>query len=103
MANHVTFSGKLNFAPDIVQTKDGKNMASFHIGVYNGKDANGKAKYFNVKCKVFNDRTVEGLMNLTVPANVVVTGRMDYRTFTDKNGNNREAYEVNCDSVGVEL
>ncbi len=103
MANQVCFSGKVNFEPTINPTKSGKNMASFSIGVYNGKDANGKSKYFNVRCKVFDERYVDGLMNLTVPANVIVVGRMQCNTYTDKNGVTRNELEVNCDSVGVEL
>lgn len=103
MANQVCFSGKVNFEPNIIPLKDGKNMAAFSMGVYNGKDPNGKSKYMNVRCKVFGERYVDGLMNLTVPANLIVVGRLECKPYTDKNGVTHNDFEVNCETVGVEL
>ena len=42
-------------------------------------------------------------MDLTLPANVVVTGRLADDSYTNKEGKNVRAIKIVADTVGVEL
>lgn len=103
MQNTITLTGKMNFAPRVNAAKDGKQIANFQIGVYNGKDSSGKAKYFNIRVDVFDERIISNLMDTAVPVNVIVSGRLALDSYTDKNGNKVENFKITANSVGVDL
>lgn len=103
MQNTITVKGKLNFQPKVSNSKSGSAYANFQIGVYDGKDASGKHKYFNLNVITFDERTVNGLMDLNLPANIVVTGRLADDSYTNKEGKNVRAIKIVADTVGVEL
>lgn len=103
MHNSITLTGKLNYAPRIISTKKGSQYASFQLGVYDGKDASGKSKYFNINVSVFDEKTVTSLMDLTVPSNVSVSGRVADDSYINKEGKNVRAVKIIANSVGVEL
>ena len=103
MQNSITLTGKVNYQPRIISSKSGNQCCSFQLGVYDGKDASGKSKYFNINVMVFEEHIVNGLMDLTMPANIVVTGRLAGDSYTNKEGKTVRSVKVIANSVGVDL
>ena len=90
MLNVVAIMGRLAADPQLRQTTTGKNVASFRIACDRGRrDANGQsqADWLDV---VAWDRTAEF---------VCIDGRLQSRSYQDKNGNNRTAIEIVANNV----
>ena len=100
MLNVVAIMGRLAADPQLRQTTTGKNVASFRVACDRGRrDANGQnqADFFDV---VAWDRTAEFVCKYFQKGSLIaIDGRLQSRSYQDKNGNNRTAIEVNCDEV----
>ena len=100
MLNVVAIMGRLAADPQLRQTTTGKNVASFRIACDRGRrDANGQsqADWLDV---VAWDRTAEFVCKYFQKGSLIaIDGRLQSRSYQDKNGNNRTAIEVNCDEV----
>lgn len=95
MLNVVAIMGRLVADPQLRQTTTGKNVASFRVACDRGrKDANGQsqADFLDV---VAWDRSAEFVCRYFQKGSlIVVDGRLQTRTYQDKNGNNRQAVEI---------
>ena len=100
MLNVVAIMGRLARDPELRQTTTGKNVASFRIACDRGRrDANGQsqADWFDV---VAWDRTAEFVCKYFQKGSlIVIDGRLQSRSYQDKNGNNRTAIEVVANNV----
>lgn len=100
MLNVVAIMGRLARDPELRQTTTGKNVASFRIACDRGRrDANGQnqADWFDV---VAWDRTAEFVCKYFQKGSlIVVDGRLQSRSYQDKNGNNRTAIEIVANNV----
>ena len=101
MLNRVILIGRMVRDPELRTTTTGKNVVEFSIAVdkrFKPRDANEPtADFFRVKAW---DKTAEFVTNyLTKGRLVAVDGRLDTRKYVDKDGNNREAFEIVADSV----
>ena len=100
MLNVVAIMGRLVRDPEMRQTTTGKNVASFRIACDRGrKDANGQsvADWIDI---VAWDRQAEFVCRYFQKGSlIVVDGRLQTRTYQDKQGNNRTAVEVVANNV----
>ena len=100
MLNHITIMGRLTRDPELRRTGSGVAVASFTLAVdrdYAGKDENREADFIDCvawrSCGEFVSKYFsKGRM-------AVVAGRLQIRSYTDKDGNKRRAAEVVVDNV----
>lgn len=99
--NLIALVGRLTRDPELRTTTSGKSVASFSLAVRkrikptNPDDRD--ADFFNVEVWGQTATYVTGY--LTKGSTVSVTGRMESRKYTDKEGNNREIWTVTADQV----
>lgn len=103
MLNRITLIGRLTRDPDLRTTNTGKNVAEFSIAVnkrFKPRDSNEPdADFF--RCKAWS-QTADYVSNyLTKGRLVVVDGRMESRKYVDKEGQNREIWEVTAENVSA--
>ena len=100
MLNLVVLMGRLVADPQLRQTTTGKNVASFRVACDRGRrDANGQnqADFFDV---VAWDRTAEFVCKYFQKGSLIaIDGRLQSRSYQDKNGNNRTAIEIVANNV----
>lgn len=88
--------GRLTADPELKTTSTGKQVASFTVAVDNqGKDAGAtffRCQAWEKQAGFVNDYLAKGRL-------VSVSGRIQSRKYTDKDGNNREAWEVTAERV----
>ncbi len=100
MLNVVAIMGRLVADPQLRQTTTGKNVASFRIACDRGRrDPNGQsqADFLDV---VAWDRTAEFVCRYFQKGSLIaVDGRLQSRSYQDKNGNNRQAVEIVANNV----
>jgi single-strand DNA-binding protein len=93
--NQVQISGYLGKDPEIRFTQSGKAVAAFSVGVGRGKDQNGESKGTDwINCVAW-DKDAEAVGNNTGKGTYVgVIGRLQVRSYEDKNGQKRWTTEV---------
>lgn len=95
MLNIVAVMGRLASDPEMRQTTTGKSVASFTIACDRGrKDANGQSlcDWLNI---VAWDKTAEFVCKYFQKGSMIaVDGRLQSRSYQDKNGQNRTAVEI---------
>lgn len=100
MLNVVAIMGRLVADPQLRQTASGTSVASFRIACDRGrKDANGQNQtdWLDV---VAWDKTADFVSHYFPKGSMIaVTGRLQSRSYQDKNGNNRTAIEVVASNV----
>jgi single-strand DNA-binding protein len=101
MLNRVILIGRLTRDPELRTTGTGKNVVEFSIAVDKRikptDPSQPTADFFRVKAW---DRTADFVANyLTKGRLVAVDGRIEQRKFVDKDGNNREIFEIVAESV----
>lgn len=95
MLNQITIQGRLTKTPELRHTQAGKPVASFSIACDRDfKDSNGN------KATDFFDIVVWGQTGercadwLSKGQLVTLTGRLQTRDWTDRDGNKRKAFEI---------
>lgn len=93
--NRIILTGNLTRDPELTETASGLQICRFAIAVnrpYADKDGERKTDYFNVVCY----RTqAENVARYTLKGNkVLVEGSVQFREYTDKQGQKRNATEV---------
>ena len=100
MLNVIAVMGRLARDPELRQTTTGKHVAAFTIACDRGrKDANGQKQtdWLNV---VAWDKTAEFVCRYFRKGSlIVVDGRLQSRSYQDKDGNNRTAVEIIAQNV----
>lgn len=100
MLNIVAVMGRLARDPEMRQTTTGKSVASFTIACDRGrKDANGQSvcDWLNI---VAWDKTAEFVCKYFQKGSMIaVDGRLQSRSYQDKNGQNRTAVEIVANNV----
>ena len=95
MLNVVAIMGRLARDPELRQTVTGKSVTSISIACSRGRtDANGKdlVDWIDV---VSWDHTAEFVCKYFQKGSLIaIDGRLQSRTYKDRNGNNRTAIEV---------
>ena len=100
MLNVVAIMGRLARDPELRQTTTGKSFASFTIACDRGRrDANGQNVADWIPVTAW-DRTAEFVCKYFQKGSLIaVDGRLQSRSYQDKNGNNRTAIEIVANNV----
>jgi single-strand DNA-binding protein len=98
--NRVVLVGRLTRDPELRTTANGKSVVSFSIAVdkrFKPQGSDQTADFFRVQAW---EKTAEFVANyLTKGRLVAVDGRLEQRSYVDKDGNKRESIEVVAETV----
>ena len=110
MANDtiMTIVGNLTAAPELRFTNSGIPVASFTVAStprtfdkQSGEWKDGEALF--MRCSAWRDVAENVAESLTKGARVIVQGRLQQRSYTDKEGNQRTGIDLQADEVGPSL
>ena len=101
MLNHITIMGRLVRDPELRRTGSGVAVTSFTVAVDRdfGKNENGEKETDFIDCVAWR-QTGEFVAKYFAKGRMaVVSGRLQIRPWTDKDGNKRRTAEVVADNV----
>ena len=101
MLNHITVMGRLTRDPELRRTASGVAVASFTVAVdrdFSGKEGGEKETDF-IDCVAWRQTGEFVSKYFTKGRMAVVSGRLQLRGWTDKDGNKRRSAEVVADNV----
>ena len=101
MLNHITIMGRLVRDPEMRRTGSGVAVTSFTVAVDRdfGKNENGERETDFIDCVAWR-QTGEFVAKYFAKGRMaVVSGRLQIRPWTDKDGNKRRTAEVVADNV----
>ena len=101
MLNHITIMGRLVRDPELRRTGSGTAVASFTVAVdrdFGGRDGGEKETDF-IDCVAWRQTGEFISKYFTKGSMIVVSGRLQIRSWTDKDGNKRRTAEVVADNV----
>ena len=101
MLNHITIMGRLTRDPELRRTGSGVAVASFSVAVdrdFGGRDGGEKETDF-IDCVAWRQTGEFVSKYFTKGRMIVVSGRLQIRSWTDKDGNKRRSAEVVADNV----
>ena len=101
MLNHITIMGRLTRDPELRRTGSGVAVASFTVAVDRdfGKNENGERETDFIDCVAWRQTGEFVSKYFTKGRMAVVSGRLQIRSWTDKEGNKRRSAEVVADNV----
>ena len=101
MLNHITIMGRLTRDPELRRTGSGVAVASFSLAVDRdfGKNENGERETDFIDCVAWRQTGEFVSKYFTKGRMAVVSGRLQIRSWTDKDGNKRRTAEVVADNV----
>ena len=100
MLNHITAAGRLTKDTELRRTQNGVAVASFTIACDRDiKDASGNKKTDFIDCVAWRNTAEFVDKYFTRGRMVIVSGRLQMREWTDKNGNKRRNSEILAESV----
>jgi single-strand DNA-binding protein len=104
-ANTVTLIGNLTRDPELRYTTGGRGVASFGLAVNRRYMQNNEwqeqTSFFNVVC--WSDLGENAAATFTKGMRVIVTGRLEQRSWETQDGDKRSVVEVVADEVGPSL
>ena len=101
MLNHITIMGRLTRDPELRRTGTGVAVASFTLAVdrdFGGRDGGERETDF-IDCVAWRQTGEFVSKYFTKGRMAVVSGRLQIRGWTDKDGNKRRSAEVVADNV----
>lgn len=104
--NNITVVGNLTREPELRYTPSGAAVAKFGIAVNRNYTNRGGEKveetsFFN--CSAWNQLAENVAESLTVGSRVIVTGRLQARSWETEDGQKRNTVEIIADEVGPSL
>ena len=100
MLNHIVIMGRLTRDPELRRTGSGIAVASFTVAVdrdFGGRDGGEKETDF-IDCVAWRHTGEFVSKYFTKGSMIVVSGRLQIRSWTDKDGNKRRTAEVVADN-----
>lgn len=104
----LTIVGNLTAEPELRQTGSGVAVASFTVAStprnfdrQTNEWKDGDALF--MRCSAWRDLATNITASLTKGSRVIVTGRLQQRSYQDREGNNRVSLELQVDEVGPSL
>ncbi len=100
MLNHITIMGRLTRDPELRRTGSGVAVASFTVAVdrdFGGRDGGEKETDF-IDCVAWRQTGEFVSKYFPKGSMIVVSGRLQIRNWTDKDGNKRRTAEVVADN-----
>ena len=98
MLNHITIMGRLTRDPELRRTGSGVAVASFTVAVDRDFGNNGEKETDFIDCVAWRQTGEFVSKYFTKGSMIVVSGRLQIRSWTDKDGNKRRAAEVVADN-----
>ena len=99
MLNHITIQGRLTKDPELRHTGSGTAVASFTIACERDfKDQNGEKQTDFVDIVAWRNTAEFVSKYFTKGSMIIASGRLQMRSYTDKNGNKRTDAEVVIDN-----
>ena len=101
MLNHITIMGRLTRDPELRRTGSNIAVASFTVAVdrdFSGRDGGERETDF-IDCVAWRNSGEFVSKYFTKGSMIVVSGRLQIRGWTDKDGNKRRTAEVVADNV----
>ena len=101
MLNHIVIMGRLTRDPELRRTGTGIAVASFSVAVdrdFGGRDGGERETDF-IDCVAWRTTGEFVSKYFTKGSMIVVSGRLQIRGWTDKDGNKRRSAEVVADNV----
>ena len=101
MLNHIVIMGRLTRDPELRRTGSGVAVASFTVAVdrdFGGRDGGEKETDF-IDCVAWRQTGEFVSKYFTKGRMAVVSGRLQIRSWTDKDGNKRRSAEIVADNV----
>ena len=100
--NTVTIIGNVTRDPELRYIPSGTAVTNFGLA-WNLRKQNGDedAMFFNVTCRRSLAENVAE--SLTKGARVIVTGRLDYRSYETQDGDKRSVVEIQAEEIGPSL
>lgn len=101
MLNHITIMGRLTRDPELRRTGTGIAVASFTLAVDRDFKASGASEKETdfIDCVAWRQAGEFVSKYFSKGRMAVVSGRLQIRSWTDKDGNKRRTAEVNADNV----
>jgi single-strand DNA-binding protein len=103
--NSVTLVGNLTRDPELRYTQSGRGVASFGLAVNRRYQQNGEwqeqTSFFNVVA--WGDLGENAAASLNKGHRIVVTGRLEQRSYETREGEKRNVVEVIADELGPSL
>ena len=101
MLNHIIIMGRLTRDPELRRTGTGVAVTSFTVAVDRdfGKNENGEKETDFIDCVAWRQTGEFVSKYFTKGRMAVVSGRLQIRGWTDKDGNKRRTAEVVADNV----
>lgn len=100
MLNHITMAGRLVRNPELRRTQNGTAVASFTLACERDfKNESGDREVDFIDCVAWR-KTAELVSGyFTKGRMAIVSGRMQIRGWTDKDGNRRKSAEILVDNI----
>jgi single-strand DNA-binding protein len=99
MLNHITIMGRMTRDPELRRTGSGVAVASFTVAVDRDFGNSGEKETDFIDCVAWR-QTGEFVNKFFAKGSmIVVSGRLQIRSWTDKDGNKRRNAEVVADNV----
>jgi single-strand DNA-binding protein len=107
MANTTTITGNLTREPEIRYTKEGQATTQLGVAVNRRwqdrttQEWQESTSYFDVVC--WRDLAENAALSLAKGMRVVVTGRLEQRSWENEEGERRSKVEITADEIGPSL
>ena len=99
MLNHITIMGRLTRDPELRRTGSGVAVASFTVAVDRDRAPEGQERETDfIDCVAWRGAGEFVSKYFTKGSMIVVSGRLQIRNWTDKDGNKRRSAEVVADN-----
>lgn len=98
--NRVILAGRLTKEPELKTTGTGIEVVSFTVAInrsYTNDDGTREADF--IDCQAWRQKAAFLCKYFNKGDGVVLSGKLQTRTYQDKNGNNRKATEVVVDEI----
>lgn len=100
MLNHIVIMGRLTRDPELRRTGSGVAVASFSVAVDRDRAPEGQEKETDfIDCVAWRNTTEVVDKYFKKGRMIVVSGRLQIRGWTDKEGNKRRSAEIVADSI----
>ena len=107
MSNSITITGNLTREPEIRYTKEGQATAQLGVAVNRRwqdrttQEWQEATSFFDVVC--WRDLAENVALSLSKGMRVIVTGRLDQRSWETEDGEHRSKVEITADEIGPSL
>lgn len=98
MLNHIVIMGRLTRDPELRHTGSGVSVANFSVAVDRDFSKGEEKETDFIDCVAWRHTGEFVSKYFTRGSLIVVSGRLQIRAYTDKDGNNRRAAEIVADN-----